>query len=29
VANVDKNAAVGLSEGKNLVAITTDKLPKI
>jgi len=29
VAKVDKNAAVGLSEGKNLVAITTDKLPKI
>ena len=29
VANVDKKAAVGLSEGKNLVEITTAKLPKM
>ena len=29
VANVDKKAAVGLSAGKNLVEITTAKLPKI
>ncbi len=29
VASVDKNAAVGLSAGKNLVDKTTAKLPKI
>ena len=29
VAKVDKNAAVGLSAGKNLVEITTAKLPKM
>ena len=29
VAKVDKKAAVGLSEGKNLVEITTAKLPKM
>src|SRR5690606_30996579 len=29
VAKVDKKAAVGLSAGKNLVEMTTDKLPKI
>ena len=29
VANVDKNAAVGLSAGKNFVDNTTAKLPKI
>jgi hypothetical protein len=29
VASVDKNAATGLSAGKNLVEITTAKLPKM
>ena len=29
VANVAKNAAVGLSAGKNFVEITTAKLPKM
>ena len=29
VASVDKKAAVGLSAGKNLVAKTTAKLPKM
>ena len=29
VANVDKKAAVGLSDGKNLVDKTTAKLPKM
>ena len=29
VANVDRKAAVGLSEGKNLVEIIVAKLPKM
>lgn len=29
VAKVDKKAAVGLSDGKNFVEITTAKLPKM
>ncbi|MNX58307.1 hypothetical protein D3C86_891440 [compost metagenome] len=29
VANVDRKAAVGLSEGKNFVEITMERLPKI
>src|SRR5690606_1999891 len=29
VAKVDRKAAVGLSEGKNLVEITMERLPKI
>src|SRR5690606_29439455 len=29
VASVDKNAAVGLSDGKNFVEMTMDKLPKM
>ena len=29
VASVDKKAATGFSDGKNLVEITTAKLPKI
>lgn len=29
VASVDRKAAVGLSEGKNLVEMTIDRLPKI
>ncbi|MNX91207.1 hypothetical protein D3C86_1232800 [compost metagenome] len=29
VANVDRKAAVGLSAGKNLVEITTARLPKM
>ena len=29
VANVDNNAAVGFSDGKNLAAMIVDKLPKM